>query len=34
MAPGVPALAIADVNGDGFMDIYVCHSGKYDDPQN
>ena len=25
-------VSIADVNGDGLMDIYVCHSGKYDDP--
>ncbi|MBC7422884.1 MAG: VCBS repeat-containing protein, partial [Ferruginibacter sp.] len=25
--------SIADVNGDGLMDIYVCHSGKYADPQ-
>jgi enediyne biosynthesis protein E4 len=24
-------VSIADVNGDGWMDIYVCHSGKYDD---
>lgn len=24
-------VSIADVNGDGLMDIYVCHSGKYDD---
>ena len=26
-------VSIADVNGDGLMDIYVCHSGKYDDPE-
>jgi hypothetical protein len=25
-------VCLADVNGDGLMDIYVCHSGKYDDP--
>lgn len=24
-------VSIADVNGDGLMDIYVCHAGKYDD---
>jgi hypothetical protein len=24
-------VSIADVNGDGLMDIYVCHGGKYDD---
>jgi hypothetical protein len=24
-------VSIADVNGDGLMDIYVCHSGKYAD---
>lgn len=24
-------VSVADVNGDGLMDIYVCHSGKYDD---
>ncbi|MDO9375450.1 MAG: VCBS repeat-containing protein [Ferruginibacter sp.] len=27
-------VSIADVNGDGLYDIYVCHSGKYDDPRN
>ena len=26
-------VSIADVNGDGLMDIYVCHSGKFADPQ-
>lgn len=25
-------VSIADVNGDGLADIYVCHSGKYADP--
>ena len=25
-------VSIADVNGDGLTDIYVCHSGKYADP--
>jgi hypothetical protein len=25
-------VSIADVNGDGLLDIYVCHSGKYDGP--
>jgi enediyne biosynthesis protein E4 len=25
-------VSIADVNGDGLLDIYVCHSGKYNDP--
>ena len=25
-------VSIADVNGDGLLDIYICHSGKYDDP--
>lgn len=25
-------VSIADVNGDGLPDIYVCHSGKYTDP--
>ena len=24
-------VSIADVNGDGLLDIYVCHSGKYND---
>lgn len=24
-------VSVADVNGDGLMDIYVCHSGKYAD---
>ena len=24
-------VSIADVNGDGLLDIYVCHSGKYSD---
>ncbi|MEO6314564.1 MAG: VCBS repeat-containing protein [Chitinophagaceae bacterium] len=26
-------VSLADVNGDGLTDIYVCHSGKYTDPQ-
>lgn len=26
-------VSIADVNGDGMMDIYVCHSGKFNDPK-
>ena len=26
-------VSVADVNGDGLMDIYVCHSGKFNDPQ-
>src|SRR4051812_25903986 len=26
-------VSVADVNGDGMMDIYVCHSGKFSDPQ-
>lgn len=26
-------VSIADVNGDGLLDIYVCHSGKYADKQ-
>ncbi|MDQ6843574.1 MAG: VCBS repeat-containing protein, partial [Bacteroidota bacterium] len=26
-------VCVADVNGDGLMDVYVCHSGKCDDPQ-
>jgi len=26
-------VVVADVNGDGLMDIYVCHSGKYADPK-
>jgi hypothetical protein len=25
-------VSLADVNGDGLMDIYVCHSGKFADP--
>ena len=25
-------VSIADVNGDGLLDIYICHAGKYDDP--
>lgn len=25
-------VCVADVNGDGLMDVYVCHSGKYSDP--
>jgi len=25
-------VCVADVNGDGLMDVYVCHSGKFDDP--
>src|SRR6476469_11026094 len=24
-------VSVADVNGDGLLDIYVCHSGKYED---
>lgn len=24
-------VSVADVNGDGWLDIYVCHSGKYSD---
>ncbi|HVS97154.1 MAG TPA: FG-GAP-like repeat-containing protein [Puia sp.] len=24
-------VSIADVNGDGLLDIYICHGGKYDD---
>ncbi|MFT3933354.1 MAG: VCBS repeat-containing protein [Chitinophagaceae bacterium] len=26
-------VSIADMNGDGLLDIYVCHSGKYDNPE-
>lgn len=26
-------VSVADVNGDGWLDIYVCHSGKYNDTQ-
>ena len=26
-------VSVADVNGDGWLDIYVCHSGKYSDPE-
>ncbi|HUQ96933.1 MAG TPA: VCBS repeat-containing protein, partial [Chitinophagaceae bacterium] len=26
-------VSVADVNGDGLPDIYVCHSGKYDEPK-
>lgn len=26
-------VSIADINGDGLADIYVCHSGKYSDAQ-
>ena len=24
-------VSVADVNGDGLMDVYVCHSGKFND---
>jgi len=26
-------VSVADVNGDGLLDIYVCHSGKYSNPE-
>lgn len=26
-------VSVADVNGDGLPDIYVCHSGKFQDPE-
>lgn len=26
-------VSVADVNGDGLLDIYVCHSGKFKEPQ-
>ncbi|MEO8763421.1 MAG: VCBS repeat-containing protein [Ginsengibacter sp.] len=26
-------VVVADINGDGLMDVYVCHSGKYADPK-